>query len=209
MAGSDVLVWLDMEMSGLDPARERIIEIATILTDGQLVEIAVGPELVIHQPDEILGAMDDWNTKHHGASGLTERVRASQITDADAEARTIAFINAHISLRDRPVLAGNSIHQDRRFIRRYMPLLDARLHYRMVDVSTIKELARRWYPQVIAKQPQKSDTHRALDDIRESIEELRYYRASVFVQPPVSPAGPTGTAGPSGSSTPPIPAVPT
>jgi len=188
MAGSDVLVWLDMEMTGLDPERERVIEIATILTDGQLTEIAIGPELVIRQPDEILAAMDDWNTKHHGASGLTERVRQSQITDADAEARTIAFIDAHVSSRDRPVLAGNSIHQDRRFIRRYMPALEKRLHYRMVDVSTIKELARRWYPQVIARQPAKRDTHRALDDIRESIEELRFYRGQVFIAPPTPAA---------------------
>ena len=193
MAGSDVLVWLDMEMSGLDPQRERIIEVATILTDGQLTEIAIGPELVIHQPDDILAAMDDWNTKHHGASGLTERVRQSQITDADAEAQTIAFIDAHVAARDRPVLAGNSIHQDRRFIRRYMPALEKRLHYRMVDVSTIKELARRWYPQVIAKQPAKRDTHRALDDIRESIDELRFYRGQVFV-PATTPAPAPGPA---------------
>ena len=180
MAGSDVLVWLDMEMTGLDPARERIIEIATILTDGQLGEIAIGPELVIHQPDDILAAMDDWNTKHHGASGLTLRVKESTVSDADAEAQTIAFINTHVSAKERPVLAGNSIHQDRRFIRHYMPALEKRLHYRMVDVSTIKELARRWYPKVIARQPQKRDTHRALDDIRESIDELRFYRISVF-----------------------------
>ena len=181
MAGSDVLVWLDMEMTGLDPATERIIEIATILTDGQLNEIAVGPDLVIHQDDAVLAAMDDWNTKHHGASGLTQRVRESTISDDDADAQTVAFIQAHVPAKERPVLAGNSIHQDRRFIRRYMPLLEKRLHYRMVDVSTIKELARRWFPQAIAKQPQKRDTHRALDDIRESIEELRFYRGQVFL----------------------------
>lgn len=191
MAGSDLLVWLDMEMTGLDAAKERIIEIATILTDGQLNEIAVGPELVIHQPDEILEAMDDWNKKHHGGSGLIDRVRASTISDADAEAQTLAFINAHVGHKERPVLAGNSIHQDRRFIRRYMPALDTRLHYRMVDVSTIKELARRWFPQIIAKQQKKNDSHRALDDIRESVDELRFYKANVFVQPPAPATEPT------------------
>jgi oligoribonuclease len=189
MASSDVLVWIDMEMTGLEPERERVIEIATILTDGQLTEIAVGPELVLHQADDVLAAMDEWNTTHHGASGLTQRVRESAITDADADAQTVAFINAHVSAKDRPVLAGNSIHQDRRFIRRYMPALEKRLHYRMVDVSTVKELARRWYPQVAARQPQKRDTHRALDDIRESIEELRFYRSQVFL-PIAAPAPP-------------------
>jgi oligoribonuclease len=183
---ADVLVWLDMEMTGLDPDRERIIEVATIITDGQLVEIATGPELVIHQPEEILAAMDDWNRTHHGASGLIDRVKTSTISDADAEAQTIAFINEYVSAKERPVLAGNSIHQDRRFIRRYMPALEKRLHYRMVDVSTIKELARRWFPQVVAKQKAKNETHRALDDIRESIDELRFYRQHLFVQPPPS-----------------------
>ncbi len=187
MAGSDLLVWMDMEMSGLDPAKERIIEVATIITDGNLTEVAVGPDLVIHQPDELLAAMDEWNRKHHKASGLIDRVKASTVTDGDAEAQTLAFINAHCGPKDRPVLAGNSIHQDRRFIHRYMPQLDARLHYRMVDVSTIKELARRWFPQLISKQPQKKDTHRALDDIRDSIDELRFYRSHVFVQPPQPP----------------------
>ncbi len=185
----DLLVWLDMEMSGLDPARERILEIATIITDGQLTEIATGPELVIHQSDEVLAAMDDWNRTHHGASGLVDRVKASTVSDGDAEAQTLAFINAHCGPKDRPVLAGNSIHQDRRFIRRYMPVLDARLHYRMVDVSTVKELARRWFPQITAKQPAKTDSHRALDDVRESIAELRYYRASVFQAPALESPG--------------------
>ena len=183
---ADVLVWLDMEMTGLDPARERIIEMALIITDGQLVELAIGPDLVIHQPDEVLAAMDEWNKTHHGASGLTERVRASTITDNDAEAQALAFIAAHCSAKERPVLAGNSIHQDRRFVRRYMPLLDERLHYRMVDVSTVKELARRWYPAAVAKQPPKQETHRALDDIRESIEELRFYRDHVFAPRPAT-----------------------
>lgn len=197
MAGPDVLVWLDMEMTGLDAERERIIEMATILTDGQLNEIAVGPDLVIHQPDEILAAMDDWNKKHHGGSGLVERVKASTISAADAEAQTIAFINDHVSAKERPVLAGNSIHQDRRFIRRYMPAMEKRLHYRMVDVSTIKELGRRWYPQLVAKQPVKNESHRALDDIRESINELRYYKQHLFIPPPVAatPVPPTTLQG--------------
>ena len=186
MVGSDVLVWLDMEMTGLEPERERIIEVATILTDGNLTELAAGPELVIHQSDELLAAMDEWNTSHHGGSGLVDRVKTSTISEADAESQTVAFINAHCSAKDRPVLAGNSIHHDRRFIRRYMPALEKRLHYRMVDVTTVKELARRWYPQVSAKQPQKKETHRALDDIRESLAELRFYRAHVFAQPPAT-----------------------
>jgi len=190
MPGSDVLVWLDMEMTGLDPGRERIIEMATILTDGNLVEIAIGPDLVIHQDDDVLAAMDDWNKSHHNASGLVERVKASTVSDADAEGQTIAFLNQHISLKERPVLAGNSIHQDRRFIRRYMPALEKRLHYRMVDVSTVKELARRWFPAVTAKIPAKRETHRALDDIRESIEELRWYQTNVFAPrlPPPEPS---------------------
>ena len=184
---ADVLVWLDMEMRGLDPANERIIELAPLLTDGHLVELATGHALLNHQSDEILAAMDDWNKKNHGGSGLVDRVKASPVTEADAEAQTVAFINAHVSAKDRPVLAGNSIHQDRRFIRKLMPVLEKRLHYRMVDVSTIKELARRWFPAVLAKQPQKHETHRALDDIRESIDELRFYRQHVFL-PATPPA---------------------
>jgi len=178
---SDRLLWLDMEMSGLDPARERILEIATIVTDADLEVIALGPELVVHQPDELLAAMDAWNTAHHGASGLTDKVRASLVDEASAEAQTLAFVDANFGARDRPVLCGNSIHQDRRFIRHYLPAFDARLHYRMIDVSTVKELARRWYPADLAKQPPKIESHRALDDVRESIAELRFYRDHLFV----------------------------
>jgi oligoribonuclease len=208
-AASDVLVWLDMEMTGLEPDKERIIEVAVILTDGQLNEIAVGPDLVIHQSDELLAAMDDWNKQHHGASGLTERVRASTIGEADAEQQILAFLAEHVPVaemeggrlarphaKDRPVLAGNSIHQDRRFIRRYMPALEKRLHYRMVDVSTIKELARRWYPATLAKQPGKNDSHRALDDVRESIAELRFYRQFIFAAPAAPAAPPAAPATP-------------
>ena len=178
---TDYLVWIDMEMSGLDPDVERVLELATIITDKDLVVVAELPEIVVHQPDEVLAAMDKWNTEHHGASGLTERVRASAVTEAEAEAAVIAFVDAHVPAAERPVLAGNSIHQDRRFIVRYLPALDRRLHYRMVDVSTVKELARRWYPDTFDKRPAKRETHRALDDIRESIDELRYWREQIFV----------------------------
>ncbi|MBK9033301.1 MAG: oligoribonuclease [Myxococcales bacterium] len=177
---TSLLLWLDMEMTGLDPARERVLEIATIVTDDLLEEVAIGPDLVVHQPDEILAAMDRWNTDHHGGSGLTERARASRVTEAEAEAQTLAFVDAHFGPKDRPVLCGNSIHQDRRFIRRYLPAFDARLHYRMIDVSTVKELGRRWFPTALAAQPPKVESHRALGDIRESIAELRYYRANLF-----------------------------
>ncbi|HWN71515.1 MAG TPA: oligoribonuclease [Haliangium sp.] len=173
------LVWMDLEMTGLDPDRERIIEIAVLVTDAQLEITAEGPDLVIHQPETLLSQMDGWNQKHHAASGLLERVRASTISEAEAEAEVLAFLRAHVPERSVP-LAGNSIHQDRRFLRRYMPSVDNYLHYRNLDVSTIKELTRRWYPELYAKAPDKRGAHRALDDIRESIAELRYYRTNVF-----------------------------
>jgi oligoribonuclease len=172
---------MDLEMTGLEPDRERIIEVATIITGADLAIVAEGPDLVIHQPEAILAAMDDWNQKHHGQSGLIERVRASTVSEADAEQQILAFIDAHVPATTRPVLAGNSIHQDRRFIRRYMPALDRRLHYRMVDVSTIKEVAKRWYPGIMDVRPAKNESHRALDDVRESIDELRFYRSRIFV----------------------------
>lgn len=174
-----LIVWMDMEMSGLEPDTDRILEIATIVTDGDLRILAEGPELVVHQPDSVLSGMDDWNRKHHGESGLTERVRQSKISEQEAESQTLAFLQQWCELRTAP-LAGNSIHQDRRFLARYMRRIDAHLHYRMIDVSTVKELAVRWFPTAVDRMPRKKNAHRALDDIKESIDELRYYRNQVF-----------------------------
>jgi oligoribonuclease len=174
------LVWIDMEMSGLDPSTCRILEIATIITNAELEILAEGPDLVVHQPGEVLDAMDEWCTRHHGESGLTAQVRASTVSEAEAERRTLEFLEQWAQKGTSP-LCGNSVHQDRRFISQYMPRLDAFLHYRLVDVSTLKELARRWYPE--RKAPTKRETHRALDDIRESIAELRFYRGALFRPP--------------------------
>lgn len=166
-------------MTGLDPSRERIIEAAVIVTNGALDIVAEGPNLIIHQPEEVLSQMDEWNTKQHGESGLIDKVRASTVTEAMAESELLAFVRQYCAPRSAP-LAGNSVHHDRRFLQRYMPAFDAFLHYRIVDVSTVKELCRRWYPEVLASAPPKGESHRALDDIRESIAELRYYRTAVF-----------------------------
>lgn len=179
MAGDGRLVWLDLEMTGLDPARERVIEIATLVTDADLRIVAEGPELVVHQNDAQLAAMDEWNTEHHTASGLVDRVRASDIDEAEAERQTLEFLAEHCVPGTAP-LAGNSVHHDRRFLASYMPALEAFLHYRIVDVSTVKELARRWFPEVVEGAPAKRESHRALEDIRESVAELRYYRETVF-----------------------------
>lgn len=179
MAQPDLLVWMDLEMTGLDPERERIIEMATLVTDGDLNVVAEGPELVIHQPDELLEAMDEWNRTQHAKTGLIDRVRASQVTEREAEERTLAFVAEHCQERTAP-LSGNSIHQDRRFLRRYMPALEAYFHYRNLDVSTVKELAKRWYPEDYEATPPKGEAHRALDDVRDSIEELRFYRSRIF-----------------------------
>ena len=176
------LVWMDLEMTGLEVDQNRILEIATLVTDGELNILAEGPELVVHQSDELLNGMNQWNTEHHGASGLIDRVRKSTVSEADAQAQTLAFVKAHVPERAAP-LAGNSVHQDRLFLSRYFGELEQYLHYRNVDVSTVKELVRRWYPKGYDKRPRKKAAHRALDDIRESIEELRYYRKMAFVAP--------------------------
>lgn len=175
----NALVWMDLEMTGLNPERDRIIEIATIITDAQLNVVAEGPVLAIHQPETVLGGMDEWNTRVHGATGLVERVRASTLDEAQAERQTLAFIQEYVPKNKAP-LCGNSICQDRRFIYAYMPVLSEWLHYRNVDVSTFKELARRWRPEIVNKF-EKKNTHRALDDIRESIAELAFYREHFIV----------------------------
>ena len=172
---------MDLEMSGLDPDSCQILEIATLITDGELEVIARGPEIVVHQPEAVLEAMDEWCTEHHGQSGLTQAVRDSKIDLAEAERQSLAFIQEHCGPRAAP-LCGNSIGQDRRFLVRHMPTLEAHLHYRNVDVSSIKELARRWYPDL---EPfEKKTTHRALEDIEESIAELVYYRRRLFLDRP-------------------------
>jgi oligoribonuclease len=174
----DHLVWVDLEMTGLDPDRDGILEIATLITDGDLNIVAEGPVLAIHQPAAVLDAMDEWNRDHHGASGLTARALASPLSVAAAEAQTLDFVRQYCGQRISP-LCGNSVHQDRRFLVRYMPVFDAYLHYRNIDVSTVKELVRRWYPAG-PPAPEKKHAHLALDDIRESIDELRFYRQHFF-----------------------------
>ncbi len=171
---ANALVWMDLEMTGLDPETERIIEIATIITDSQLEIVAEGPVIVVRQPQSLLNRMDDWNTRTHTESGLVERVRRSSYSERQAEVDTLEFIQKHVP-RNRSPLCGNSIYQDRRFLRRYMPDLEQWFHYRNLDVSTLKELVRRWAP-ALYEGLTKNNTHRALDDIRESIAELRYYR---------------------------------
>jgi oligoribonuclease len=168
------LVWLDMEMTGLDPEKERIIEVAVVVTEPDLTIVAEGPVLVIHQPDSLLDAMDSWNRSTHGKSGLTDKVKASHLTEAQAEAQLIAFLSQHVPAGKSP-LCGNTVSQDRRFMFNYMPKLEQFFHYRTVDVSTIKELARRWRPELL-KGFEKRSKHEALADIYESIDELKYYR---------------------------------
>lgn len=174
----DNLIWIDLEMTGLRPDVDHIIEIATLVTDKELRVLGEGPVLAIRQQDEVLELMDDWNRRQHGASGLIARVRASIVTVAEAERLTLQFLGAHVDAGLSP-MCGSGICQDRRFLARHMPELERYFHYRNLDVSTIKELARRWAPAVAAGF-QKNSTHLALDDVRESVRELEYYRAHLF-----------------------------
>lgn len=174
MKNSQNLIWIDLEMTGLSPERDCIIEIATIVTDAHLTILAEGPVFAIHQEESLLAGMDDWNTKQHNQSGLVKRVRESSVTESEAESLTIAFLQQYVDRGQSP-MCGNSICQDRRFLSRHMPTLEAFFHYRHVDVSTLKELAARWRPKLLAGIAKKSK-HLALEDIKDSIAELAYYR---------------------------------
>jgi oligoribonuclease len=183
----DRLLWVDCEMTGLRPGFDQLIEIAALVTDGELNIIDDGIDLVIHAEEDVLAHMDEYVTNMHASSGLTDAVRASALSLAEAEARVLAYVKERFPAPRTAILAGNSIATDRSFLAKDMPELDAWLHYRMVDVSTIKELSRRWYPRIYFNQPEKGLAHRALADIVESVRELRYYRSTAFVAPP----GPT------------------
>ena len=174
------LIWLDLEMTGLQPETDLIIEIATLVTDAQLNILAEGPTLAVKQPDAALAAMDDWNQRHHGASGLIERVKNSTIDAREAERQTIAFLE-QFSLKNASPMCGNSICQDRRFMAKHMPELESFFHYRNLDVSTLKELVRRWKPALLSGLV-KQGTHQAMEDIKDSVNELRYYREHFIVE---------------------------
>jgi oligoribonuclease len=179
----DRLVWMDLEMTGLDPDKDVIVEIAVLITDSDLQPVGEGLDIVVHQPADVLAGMEDIVRDMHARSGLTDAVLASTVTLAEAEAQALALIREHVPVMRTAPLCGNSIATDRTFLVKYMPAIDKHLHYRMVDVSSIKELARRWHPRIYQKAPAKGGGHRALADILESVEELRYYRATMFVPP--------------------------
>jgi len=181
---------MDLEMTGLEPLRHVIIEIATLITDDNLNVIAEGPDLVIHASPEQMAEMGDFVTEMHTKSGLIDAVATSTVTTEEAETQTLAFLKEHITEARTIPLCGNSIGTDRRFLQEYMPTLEEFFHYRNVDVSTLKELTRRWHPEVLDALPEKETTHRALDDIRESIDELRHYRDTLFPKAPVRPPTP-------------------
>jgi oligoribonuclease len=194
MPSADYLIWIDLEMTGLKPDTDSIIEIATVVTDRELEIVAEGPVLAIHQSDEVLARMDDWNQRQHGSSGLLARVRASRVSVAEAQQRTLEFLAPLVTAGSSP-MCGNSICQDRRFLARCMPELERFFHYRNLDVSTLKELARRWAPAV-ADSFVKQGTHLASADIHESIRELRHYRARLFAPAYAGSAGSAGGTGP-------------
>ncbi|MFZ0919098.1 MAG: oligoribonuclease [Candidatus Dormiibacterota bacterium] len=176
-----MLAWMDLEMTGLDPARHVIVEIATLLTDDELNLIAEGPDIVVHATPQELEAMDDVVRTMHSGSGLLDAIQSSPISLAEAGDQTLRFLRAHISAQRSVPLCGNSIGTDRRFLAAQLPEIESFLHYRSIDVSSVKELCRRWYPDVLADAPPKQEVHRALDDIRESIAELAYYRSTIFI----------------------------
>nr|XP_039262510.1 oligoribonuclease, mitochondrial-like isoform X2 [Styela clava] len=175
------MIWVDLEMTGLDVDKDKIIEIACIVTDAHLKIIAEGPNLIIHESEELLSGMDEWCQQHHGASGLTEAVRKSKISTKDAEDEVLQFVKKYTSPKVCP-LAGNSVHADKKFLDKYMPMFSNHLHYRIIDVSTVKELCKRWYPGIYNKAPTKQGSHRAMGDIMESIKELKYYKDNMFIQ---------------------------
>ncbi|XP_049872813.1 probable oligoribonuclease [Pectinophora gossypiella] len=177
--GAKRIVWVDLEMTGLDIEKDHILEIACLVTDAQLNIVAKGPNLIIHQPDDILSSMNPWCVNQHGESGLMEASRKSKISLRDAENQVLKFVTSHVPEKKCP-LGGNSVYMDRLFLRKYMPRFDNYLHYRIIDVSTIKELAKRWYSREFSRIPQKKFKHRSIDDILESIEELKYYRENIF-----------------------------
>lgn len=176
----DALVWVDLEMTGLDTRKDHILEMACLITDANLNIVAETDDLVIHQPDDVLDSMNDWCKTHHGASGLTQACRESKVSVAEAEERMLRFVEAHTQ-PGAAILAGNTVHADKGFLQVYMPRFMGHLHYRIMDVSTVKELCRRWYPETFAKAPPKAGSHRALEDIKESIKELQFYREHIFV----------------------------
>jgi len=192
-----VLVWMDLEMTGLDPARNTIVEIATLVTDDELAVVAEGPDIVVHAGPEALAAMEDVVREMHTRSGLLGAIESSTVTLEEAGRQTLAFIKEHVPAPRTVPLCGNSIGTDRRFLAAHLPEIESWLHYRSVDVSTLKELCRRWYPAVLAEAPAKKTAHRALDDVRESVAELTYYRRSVFLPAAPAPAADpaTGAAG--------------
>lgn len=178
-----MLVWMDLEMTGLDHTADVIVEIATIITDDDLTIIAEGPDLVVHQPDDVLATMDPFVVEMHTRSGLLAQIKASTISLADAGAATLEFVKQHVPEPASVPLCGNSIGTDRRFLAAYLPDIENYLHYRSIDVSSVKELVKRWYPDIDTARPRGAGSHRALDDIRESIREMAYYREHVFVSP--------------------------